>query len=229
MQERMRCVHLSAPGCLNILEHSGISEQFAELSSLDASLLDCTISSAREDADLELVGVRLGQVHRFAEDFGGHHGGLLQGEVFAVVIFELAHSVHAVLTRNMSFPSRIVARRVRAVELEALNGVVASVHERDTEGAAAAIERVDMLLVGQVAHELLNVNGAALAVEVALGMDTAHINKHVGISDDTRDRTEHVVVHLVKLATLTSGHEERGSLLLLSGEDHTYKTEEKLG
>ena len=41
-----------------------------------------------------------------------------------------------------------------------------------------------MLLVGEVADELLNINGNALAVEVALSMEAAHVNEQVCIGDD---------------------------------------------
>ena len=121
----------------------------------------------------------------------------------------------------MGLPGSVVARRVRAVELEALNSIVASVHEGNAEGTAATVEGVHMLLVCEVADELLDVDGLTLAVELALCMDTANINEHISIGNNTRNRDEHVVVHLVKFSTLTSGHEESRCFLLLSGENDT--------
>ena len=78
-----------------------------------------------------------------------------------------------------------------------------------------------MLLVRQIPHELLDIDGDTLAVEVALGMNATDIDEHVGIGDNARHGDEHVIVHLVKFATLTSGHKERRCFLLLSSKDHT--------
>ena len=108
----------------------------------------------------------------------------------------------------MSLPSGIVARWVRAVELEALDCVPAGIHQIDSEGAAATHLRVDVLLVGQVADELFDVDGRALAVDVALAMKAAHVNQHVCVGNDTRNGNQNVVVHLVQLSTLASRHEE---------------------
>ena len=211
----------SAPCSLDIFEYFRVSKELIELSAINTSLLNLSRSCALDHTDLELLGVGLGHVHRFAKDFHGHYSGLLEGKVFTVVIFERADGVHAVLSSGVSFPCGVVARWVRAVKLEALDGIPASVHERDTEWAAATVERVDVLLIGEVAYELLNVDGTSLTVEVLLSMDTTSVNQHVCVSDDARDGHKHMIVHLVELAALTSGHKERGSLLLFSSEDHT--------
>ena len=198
----------SAAGVFNILEDSCLGQQSIQFSALNASLLYFTVCATLQDTDLEFFSVWLCHVHRFAEYLGSEHSGLLKAQVLTIVILECADSVDTVLSSSVSFPSSIVARRVRAEELEALDGIVACIHQRDAKGSAATIECVDMLLVGKVADELLNIDGNALAVEVALGMEAAHVDQHVCIRDDTRDGDKHMLVHLVELATLTSGHKQ---------------------
>jgi len=121
----------------------------------------------------------------------------------------------------MGLPSGVVARWVRAVELVALNCIVACVHERNTERSAAAHLGVDVLVVGEVAHELLNVDWAALAVQVSLAEKATHVNEVVCIGNDSRNRDHDVIVHLVELATLTNRNKEGGEFLLLGSHNHT--------
>mmetsp|Transcript_15870 Transcript_15870/g.19990 ORF Transcript_15870/g.19990 Transcript_15870/m.19990 type:complete len:200 (+) Transcript_15870:76-675(+) len=187
----------SATSSFNIFEDSGLGQKRAQFGTFDASLRNFAICTTCEDSNLELLGVRLGHVHRFAEHLGSEHGRLLQTQILAIVVLERADRIHTVLARRVGLPRSVVARRVRAVELEALDGVVASVHQGDAEWSTAAIEGVDVLLVGEVADELLDIDRRALAEQVLLGVQAAHVDEHVSVGHHSRHRHEHMLVHLV--------------------------------
>ena len=146
---------------------------------------DGTAGIASDETDLELLWVGLGHVHRFAENLSSEDGCLLKGKLFSVVILEGADSIDAVFASGMSLPGSIVSGWVRAVELVALHGIPAGVHERDAEGAATAHLGADVLLVSEEADKLLAVDGGALAVIVALAMETSLVNKNVSIGNDS--------------------------------------------
>lgn len=122
----------------------------------------------------------------------------------------------------MSFPGAEVARGVGAVELEAADFVEAGVHEGDAEGPAAAELGVGVLVVAQVLHEFLHVEGFPVGVEVALALESAVVNQEVGVGHNTGDGDDDVVVHLVELARLSGGHEELGHFFLLCCKYHAY-------
>jgi len=65
-----------------------------------------------------------------------------------------------------------------------------------------------VLLVSKESHELLAVDWSTLGVNVPLAVQTAHIDEHIGVGDDSRHGAEDVFVHLVQLTTLTSWDEE---------------------
>ena len=205
----------------NIFEDTSLSEQSVQFCALYAPLDDGTCCIACDNSNFKLVGVWFVHVHGFAEDFGREDSGLLQRQFLCVVILQVANGIHTVFTRGMSLPGSIVARWIRAVELESLDGVPAGVHEGDSEGSAAAHLGVDVLLVGEEAHKLLAVDGGALAVDVPLAVQAAHVDQHVRVRHHPRHRHQDVLVHLVQLPTLTSWDKQVRCLFLLSGEDHT--------
>ena len=175
----------SAASLLNIFEDSCLGKQLIQFCAFDASLYWLTVCTALENADLEFLSIWLRHVHRFAQHLGSQDSRLLESQVLTVVILKSADCIHTVLARSMGLPGCIVARWVRAVELEALDGVVASVHERDAKGSAASVEGVYMLLICEVANELLDVDRLTLAIDVSLSMKAAHVNQHVCIGDNT--------------------------------------------
>ena len=211
----------SLSGLLNILEDTGFSEKSGEFGSLNTSLCDCTSCIACDHSNFELFRIGFVHVHGFSEHLGCQDSSLLQSQLLCVVILQIADGIHAVFARSMSLPCCIVARWIRAVELEALDGVPAGVHEGDSEGAATAHLGVDVLLVGEESHELLAVDGGSLAVDVPLAVQAALVDQHVRVGHHSRYRHQNVVVHLVQLPALTSWNEQVGSLFLLRSENNT--------
>ena len=59
-----------------------------------------------------------------------------------------------------------------------------------------------MLVVGQVLHDLLNVDWRLLLVSVSLAREAGHVDEDRGISGDTRDGADDVFVQFVELTTL---------------------------
>ena len=95
-------------------------------------------------------------------------------------------------------------------------------HEGDTKRSAVAHLRIDVLLIGQVPHQLLDIDGRHLAVQVALAVDPAHVHEVVRVGNDSRHRRQDVLIHLVQLPTFTSWYKKRACLFLLGGKYNTY-------
>ena len=85
----------------------------------------------------------------------------------------------------MSLPSGIVARWIRAVKLEASNCIIASIHERDTEGSATTELSVDMLVVTQVLNQFFNIHRLFVGIEMSLAIQSAIVNEEVSICNYT--------------------------------------------
>ena len=117
----------------------------------------------------------------------------------------------------MSLPGGVVARGIRVVELEALDGIVASVHHTHAVGSARAVLGVVVKLVAEELDQLFDVDRLLMAVEVALSMDPGVINEVVCISYHAGDSGQHMVVNLGKFAGLASGHKEFGDFFFGSG------------
>ena len=115
-------------GSRNILENFGFCEKSLKFNTLNRSLDDCTCCVASEHSNFKLISVGFVHVHRFAESFGCEDSRFLQSHVLPVVVFQWANGINAVFTSGMSHPCCVVAGGVRAVELEALDGVIAGVH-----------------------------------------------------------------------------------------------------
>ena len=84
------------------------------------------------DHDFELVGVGRGRVHGLAEDLRGEDQRLLEGAVLLVVALQRRDRVDRALASGVRLPGAVVARGVRAVQLETYQVILARVH--DAEG-----------------------------------------------------------------------------------------------
>lgn len=65
-----------------------------------------------------------------------------------------------------------------------------------------------MLLIAKELDELLAVNWIVMGVKMSLTMKSGHIDQVVGISNDTRNSAENVIVNFVKFSRFSCWHEK---------------------
>lgn len=113
---------------LLFLENLAFFDNSIELFSFNSSLYD-NLVFASDNSYFKSASIRLAScVHALTKDFDGKDKGLLDRAIFFIIILQGSGSIVASFSSSRCFPSGIISRRIRKVELEALDFVESSVH-----------------------------------------------------------------------------------------------------
>mmetsp|Transcript_13115 Transcript_13115/g.32744 ORF Transcript_13115/g.32744 Transcript_13115/m.32744 type:complete len:244 (-) Transcript_13115:87-818(-) len=207
----------------------GCVEQLLRLGLGELRVLDLAVDHG-ERGEVELVGSEGSRVARLRQHLDGELEGVVKRDrVGLVLLLHEALRRYRVGADGGGLPASVVAGGVGGVELEPPGLVPSRVQERHAKRPQATVLRVELLLIAQPLHELLDGLRLLIAEHVPLRVQPRLVDQDVRVRGDPRDGARHVVVDHVHLLGALGGLEQLGRDLLLGGEDDAVRGEDSDG